>query len=187
MRFVTAAVNRPAFTSTPYGAGNRGLEYSTTPGGPAHASAPGRVTFAGQVGGQLHVVVQHADGVRTSYSFLRTIAVRAGPDTQHVINADMLRKLGPDGYLVNISRGPIVEEAALVAALRSGHLAGAGLDVFDREPLPADHPFRSLDNVVVTPHVAWLTPQTLARSLGVAVENCRRLLTGEPLLNQVAP
>jgi D-3-phosphoglycerate dehydrogenase len=61
--------------------------------------------------------------------------------------------------LVNISRGPIVEEAALVEALRSGHLAGAGLDVFDREPLPADHPFRSLDNVVVSPQ--GLRPEPL--------------------------
>ena len=58
---------------------------------------------------------------------------------------------------MNISRGPIVEEAALVEALRSGQLAGAGLDVFDREPLPADHPFRSLDNVVVTPHIGYVT------------------------------
>jgi hypothetical protein len=64
--------------STQYGAGNRGLEYATAPGSVARASAPGRVTFAGQVGGALHVVIQHADGVRTSYSFLRSINVRVG-------------------------------------------------------------------------------------------------------------
>jgi hypothetical protein len=64
--------------ATPYGSGNRGLTYTTRPCSPARASAPGRVTFAGQVGGALHVVVQHADGVRTSYSFLRTIATRVG-------------------------------------------------------------------------------------------------------------
>ncbi|HVT78187.1 MAG TPA: peptidoglycan DD-metalloendopeptidase family protein [Acidimicrobiales bacterium] len=64
--------------STQYGAGNRGLEYKTNPGDGARASAPGRVTFAGQVGGQLHVVIQHSDGVRTSYSFLRSITVRVG-------------------------------------------------------------------------------------------------------------
>jgi alpha-beta hydrolase superfamily lysophospholipase len=78
-----APVNGPVIDpfrppSTPYGSGNRGLEYSTTPGGVARASAPGRVTFAGQVGGALHVVIQHADGVRTSYSFLRSIEVRSG-------------------------------------------------------------------------------------------------------------
>ena len=73
--------------------------------------------------------------------------------------------------LVNISRGPIVEEEALVEALRSGHLAGAGLDVFDREPLPADHPLRSLDNVVVTPHIGYVTEQPLPR--GMAADGAR--------------
>src|SRR3569623_59662 len=64
--------------STQYGAGNRGLKYKTSPGDGVRASAPGRVTFAGQVGGELHVVIQHSDGVRTSYSFLQSIGVRAG-------------------------------------------------------------------------------------------------------------
>jgi len=77
--------------------------------------------------------------------------------SRNTLRADDLAKMKRGAILVNVSRGPIVEEVALVEALRTGHLAGAGLDVFDREPLPADHPFRSLDNVVVTPHVGYVT------------------------------
>jgi phosphoglycerate dehydrogenase-like enzyme len=69
--------------------------------------------------------------------------------------------------------------------LRSGRVAAAGLDVLAVEPAVADHPFFALDNVVVTPHVAWLTPETLARSLGIAIDNCRRLAEGEPLRHRV--
>ena len=79
--------------------------------------------------------------------------------SRNTLRADDLAKMKPGAILVNISRGPLVEEQALIEALRSGHLAGAGLDVFDREPLPADHPFRSLDNVVVTPHTGYVTEQ----------------------------
>ncbi len=77
--------------------------------------------------------------------------------SRNTLRADDLNKMKRGAILVNISRGPIVEEAALVDALRSGRLAGAGLDVFDHEPLPAHHPLRSLDNVVVTPHVGYVT------------------------------
>ena len=88
--------------------------------------------------------------------------------------------------LVNTARGGLVDEAALLAALGSGRLAAAGLDVFADEPVDPANPLLALDNVVAAPHVAWLTPETLARSLAVAVENCRRLRDDEPLLNQVA-
>ena len=82
---------------------------------------------------------------------------------------------------MNISRGPIVEEAALVEALRSGHLAGAGLDVFDREPLPADHPFRSLDNVVVTPHVGYVTEHLFRTAWRRMAEDVAAYLAGAPI------
>ena len=91
----------------------------------------------------------------------------------------------PGALLINVARGGLVDEARLVEALRSGHLSGAGLDVFATEPVAVDHPLLALPNVVVSPHVAWLTPETLDRSLCVAAENVRRLQAGEPLLHRV--
>jgi phosphoglycerate dehydrogenase-like enzyme len=87
--------------------------------------------------------------------------------------------------LVNTARGGLVDEVALVAALRSGQLRAAGLDVFVREPIDPASPLLELPNVVASPHIAWLTPETLERSVGVAFENCRRLRDGEPLLHRV--
>ena len=87
--------------------------------------------------------------------------------------------------LVNTARGELVDQGKLVRALASGHLRGAGLDVFAEEPLPRGNPLLGLPNAVLAPHIAWLTPETLVRSLTVAHENCRRLMAGEPLLHQV--
>lgn len=87
--------------------------------------------------------------------------------------------------LVNTARGELVDQARLVDALTSYHLRGAGLDVFAEEPLPRGNPLLGLPNVVLAPHIAWLTPETLVRSLTVARENCRRLAAGEALLYQV--
>jgi phosphoglycerate dehydrogenase-like enzyme len=80
----------------------------------------------------------------------------------------------------------LVDEAALLAALQSGHIAAAGLDVFAEEPLPLGHPLLELPNVTITPHLAWLTAETLDRSLEVATANVRRLVSGDPLLSRVA-
>ncbi|WP_447755536.1 NAD(P)-dependent oxidoreductase [Sphingopyxis fribergensis] len=87
--------------------------------------------------------------------------------------------------LVNTARGELVDQSRLVEALASGHLRGAGLDVFAEEPLPRGNPLLGLPNAVLAPHIAWLTPETLVRSLTVAHENCRRLAAGETLLHQV--
>ena len=87
--------------------------------------------------------------------------------------------------LVNTARGELVDQARLVEALITGHLRGAGLDVFAEEPLPRGNPLLGLPNAVLAPHIAWLTPETLVRSLTVAHENCRRLVAGEKLLHQV--
>ncbi|MBN8841611.1 MAG: hydroxyacid dehydrogenase [Sphingomonadales bacterium] len=87
--------------------------------------------------------------------------------------------------LVNTARGELVDQTRLVDALSSGHLRGAGLDVFAEEPLPRNNPLLALPNAVLAPHIAWLTPETLVRSLSVAHENCRRLAAGEALLHQV--
>lgn len=106
-------------------------------------------------------------------------------DTERLIDAAAIARMKRGAILVNTARGALVDEAALVDALGSGHLGAAGLDVFEEEPLPPDSPLLSFDNVAVTPHVAWLTQETLERSLGVAAENCRRLGAGEPLLHRV--
>jgi phosphoglycerate dehydrogenase-like enzyme len=101
--------------------------------------------------------------------------------SRNTLRADDLANMKRGAILVNISRGPIVEEAALVEALRSGHLAGAGLDVFDREPLPADHPFRSLDNVVVTPHVGYVTEHLFRTAWQRMAEDVAAYLAGAPI------
>ena len=107
------------------------------------------------------------------------------PATEGMIGAARLARMKPGAVLVNTARGGLVDEAALCAALRSGHLAAAGLDTFAAEPVPADAPVLALDNVLLAPHVAWQTRETLERSLAVAVENCRRLQAGETLLHRV--
>jgi phosphoglycerate dehydrogenase-like enzyme len=101
--------------------------------------------------------------------------------SRSTLRAGDLAKMKRGAILVNISRGPIVEEAGLVEALRSGQLAGAGLDVFDREPLPQDHPFRSLDNVVVTPHVGYVTEHLFRTAWQRMAEDVAAYLTGSPI------
>jgi phosphoglycerate dehydrogenase-like enzyme len=105
--------------------------------------------------------------------------------TSGLIDAGALATMKPDAVLVNTSRGQIVDEAALVDALRDGRLAAAGLDVFAVEPVPADNPLLSLDNVVLTPHVSWYTADTMRRYLAQAVDNCERLRDGRDLANVV--
>jgi phosphoglycerate dehydrogenase-like enzyme len=106
-------------------------------------------------------------------------------ETERLIDGAALLSMKPAALLINSARGGLVDQRALIAALRSGRLLGAGLDVYDQEPVPADCPLLEMDNVVLQPHVAWLTPETLGRSLAVAMENCRRLRDGEELLHRV--
>lgn len=105
--------------------------------------------------------------------------------TSALLDAEKLALMKRDAVLVNTSRGAIVDEQALADALREGRLAAAGLDVFAVEPVPADNPLLTLDNVVVTPHVTWYTADTMRRYLVVGVDNCRRLRDGEQLVNLV--
>lgn len=107
------------------------------------------------------------------------------PETETMIDAAAIAAMKPGSVLVNTARGGLVDEAALVTALTSGHLRAAGLDVVTVEPAPAGNPLFDLDNVVVMPHIAWITPETLDRSLGIAFENCRRVRDGEDLLHRV--
>ena len=106
-------------------------------------------------------------------------------DTERLIDAAALDRMKPGAILVNTARGGLIDEAALVAALRSGRLRAAGLDVFAEEPPRPDNPLLALDNVVLMPHVAWLTPETLERSLDVAAENMRRLRDGRALAHRI--
>jgi phosphoglycerate dehydrogenase-like enzyme len=107
------------------------------------------------------------------------------PETTNLIGQERIESMRLGAILVNTARGGLVHQPALVEALRNGRLGAAGLDVFDREPVGAGEPLLKLDNVVLTPHLAWLTTGTLRRSLEVAVENCRRLTAGEPLLHRI--
>ena len=107
-------------------------------------------------------------------------------DTAGMLDRQALMLMKPGAILINTGRGEVVDQAALVEVLRSGHLTAAGLDVFASEPVAPDDPILALDNVVLAPHVAWQTRETLERSLAVATENCRRLRAGEPLLHQVS-
>jgi phosphoglycerate dehydrogenase-like enzyme len=101
--------------------------------------------------------------------------------TRGLVSQRELALMKPSAFLINTSRGPIVEEAALVAALRERRIAGAGLDVFDQEPLPPDHPFLQLDNTLITPHLGYVTLETYERFYGGAVEDILGFLAGFPV------
>jgi phosphoglycerate dehydrogenase-like enzyme len=107
------------------------------------------------------------------------------PETERMIDAAALARMKPGAVLINTARGGLVDQQALTTALRSGRLAAAGLDVFaDEPPDYAEELFR-LPNVVLTPHIAWLTRETFERSFSIAAENCHRLAAGRPLLHRV--
>ncbi len=110
-----------------------------------------------------------------------TIHVVLSPRTRGLIGAAELALMKPTAFLVNTSRGPIVDEAALIAALRGGKIAGAGLDVFDVEPLPLDHPFRKMENVVITPHLGYVSEQNYRRYFADAAEDIGAFLDGKPV------
>ena len=105
--------------------------------------------------------------------------------TERLINAERLAHMKPSGYLINVGRGPQVDQLALVEALRTRQIAGAALDVFDREPLPADSPLWNLDNLLITPHTAGLTDKLWQRHYELFSENLRRYIADEPLLSVV--
>ena len=105
--------------------------------------------------------------------------------THHLIDEDMLRGMKPGSVLINIGRGGIINELALIKALKKGWIRGASLDVFETEPLPTKSPLWKLDNLVITPHVSGFTRQYDTRMTDLFVENLRRYLAGEPLLNVV--
>lgn len=115
------------------------------------------------------------------------LAVPLTPETTGLIGEAELRTMKPTAYLINVSRGLVVDEGALIRALEERRIAGAGLDVFQREPLPSDSPLWRMENVIVTPHIAGGSGIYNYRVTQIFCENLRRYLAGEPLLNVVDP
>ncbi len=107
-------------------------------------------------------------------------------DTEKLIDSAALEKMKRGAVLINTARGGIVDQDALISALKTGSLGAAGLDVFETEPVLTDNPLLELDNVSLMPHVSWLTRETLDRSIAVALDNCIRLREGRELLHRVS-
>jgi phosphoglycerate dehydrogenase-like enzyme len=113
------------------------------------------------------------------------VTVPLTTETIGMIGAEQLAALKPSAYLIDVSRGGVVDHNALVQALQENRLAGAALDVFEEEPLPADHPLWAMPNVVITPHIAGFSTHYLQRANALFIENLKHFLAGEPLLNQI--
>ena len=110
-----------------------------------------------------------------------SVHVQLSERTLGLVGARELALMKPTALLINTARGPIVDEAALIDALRNGTIAGAGLDVFDQEPLPADHPFLQMDNTLLTPHLGYATPEQLSSRYQGTVEDIGAFLEGNPI------
>ena len=113
------------------------------------------------------------------------VALPLTDKTHHLFDESILRAMRPNAFLVNVGRGAVINESDLVRALKRGWIAGAGLDVFEVEPLPQDSPLWELDNVIISPHISGFTPHYDERVTDLFAENLRRYLNGEPLLNVV--
>ncbi|TAK22726.1 MAG: hypothetical protein EPO26_10720 [Chloroflexota bacterium] len=109
-----------------------------------------------------------------------SLLLRASPKTHHIVGKRELELMKPSAYLINTGRGALVDEKALYEHLKARRIAGAAIDVYQTEPLPSDSPLLTLDNVVVTPHVAWVTDQGTARMAAHPVENVLAFLEGKP-------
>jgi phosphoglycerate dehydrogenase-like enzyme len=126
---------------------------------------------------RLHDMLRQCDFV--------VVAAPLTQETHHMIDEAALRAMRPNAYLVNVARGGLIDEVALARALREGWIAGAGLDVFEREPLPADSPLWGQDNVILSPHVAGFSHKYDERATDLFAQNLNRFLAGKPLLNLV--
>lgn len=129
--------------------------------------------------GDLHQVLRQADHV--------ILTVPLTPATIHLLDGKALEAMRPTAYLMNLSRGRVVDEAALIEALRTRRIAGAALDVFNKEPLPAESPLWEIDNLILTPHIGGDMKDFLQRTVEIFCANLGRYLRGEPLLNPVDP
>ena len=124
------------------------------------------------------------------HSFLKecdfvVLTVPLTPQTHHLIDAAALKAMKSDAVLINVARGDVIDQQALIDALQQQQIRGAALDVFTPEPLPPDNPIWTLPNIIQSPHIAGLTPHYFERTTELFAENLRRFISGEPLLNQV--
>jgi phosphoglycerate dehydrogenase-like enzyme len=106
-------------------------------------------------------------------------------ETQGMIGEAEFKAMKDTAFIINIARGPIIQEEAMIRALKAGEIAGAGLDVFEAEPLSGESPLWDMENVVITPHYAGATPRYMDRLLDIFTENLRLFQAGEPLINVV--
>ena len=113
------------------------------------------------------------------------VALPLTRDTEHLLDEKAFEAMRPSAYLINVSRGAVVDQAALVGALQSKKIAGAALDVFEEEPLPADSPLWEMDNVILSPHIAGLSRSLEAETLTLFIENLNRFLADLQMLNQI--
>ncbi|MDK4736972.1 C-terminal binding protein [Rhizobium sp. CNPSo 3490] len=141
-------------------------------GAKVHAFDP-MSTFSDVPAATLKQVLEESDVV--------SLHVPLSGETRHLISAEVLKRMRRNAVIINVSRGGLIDEEALAAALRAGTIAGAGLDTFAQEPLPAGHPLRDAPNTVFTPHVAWRSTTSLDALQEQAVERARRALEGEVL------
>lgn len=135
--------------------------------------------FCADAGDSLDQLLEQSDFV--------VLALGLSDATHHLIGARELDRIGPEGYLINMARGAIVDEAALVEALGQRRIAGAASDTFEVEPLPTDSPLWDAPRLLITPHVTPAVPDRTARSLDIICENIQRFRTGEPLINVLRP
>lgn len=137
----------------------------------------------GHIGEDLTLLpMEHLDNELEDADIL-VVAVPYTPETDNLIDARRIGLLKHGAMVIGISRGKIIDEDALTARLRDGSLSGAGLDVFAQEPLPEDSPLWDVPNLIITPHCAPVSPVTSTREMDIIVENVRRFVEGEPLLN----
>jgi len=183
--------------------GTRVLGYRRSPepemsaGGEVEPGVAGESADAGAPGAELNpgdttdaaVILHGPVGLERllAQSDALVLAAPLTSETRGILGAERIRSLRRGAIVVNIARGALVDEAALIEALRRGHLRGAGLDVFAQEPLPPSSPLWRLPNVLVMPHVSAVTRQFWRREMDLVIENLRRHLAGRPLLNEVQP
>jgi glycerate dehydrogenase len=142
---------------------------------------PARPPATVEKGAASHLDVQFVD-LETLFRQSDIISLHCPltPQTQHLVNTERLAWMKPSAFLLNTSRGPLIDEPALADVLNKGQIAGAGLDVLSVEPPPADNPLLQAKNCVVTPHIAWATRAARGRLLKIALANVRAFLEGKP-------